>query len=127
MHNPERWGYLQFADDRVNSTSIKRDPQWAVRSIASYIYYAQHAYKSDPSLGNGSFTEDVNALRKAKAEPPVEIPFALDGVCSRMPDIKVGNKGTSFEATIISNDGNFAATIRDDRYLTVSDSIHMVL
>jgi hypothetical protein len=38
VHQPERWGYLQFADGPVNATVARRDPDWAVRSVAMQLY-----------------------------------------------------------------------------------------
>jgi hypothetical protein len=38
VHQPERWGYLQFAKGAVNATAVKRDPDWALRSVAMQLY-----------------------------------------------------------------------------------------
>ncbi|GAB5364884.1 hypothetical protein AAMO2058_001008500 [Amorphochlora amoebiformis] len=119
MHRPERWGFLQFADERINATKVVKNNEWTVRSIAAAIYYAEHAYFSDPMLGNGTFTESLKELKKAKSEPPVPIPYALSGICSKTPQIQVSPYGAAFQAYVQSNDGTLLATVRNDRYIQV--------
>mmetsp|Transcript_16031 Transcript_16031/g.22487 ORF Transcript_16031/g.22487 Transcript_16031/m.22487 type:complete len:424 (-) Transcript_16031:303-1574(-) len=119
MHYPERWGFLQFSNAKVNSTEKIRNKEWTVRSIAAAVYYAEHAYFNGE--GNGTFTSDVSLLRKANWSSPVPIPAALEGVCSQLPVIKLTEDKSGFEAHVTSTDNALEATIRNDRYLTVKD------
>ena len=45
MHLPERWGFLQFADGKVNGTGVKEDAHWTLRCLARFLYEAQEAFK----------------------------------------------------------------------------------
>ena len=113
MHNPERWGILQFSNDPVNTTSKITHPEWPIRSIAVAIYYAEHAYASDH---NGSFTNNIQELLNYVPDPAV-----LDGTCTGQ--ISIQTTSSSFLAAIISSDGTLSATIDDSRFLLVFPTI----
>jgi hypothetical protein len=40
MHNPEMWGLVQFADDRVGQTALCFDPSWPARFVLTNAYRA---------------------------------------------------------------------------------------
>jgi Carbohydrate family 9 binding domain-like len=113
MHNPERWGMVQFSDDPVNTTAPVKHPEWSIRSIAVAIYYAEHAYAGD---NNGSYTNSIQALMNYVPDPAI-----LDGTCSGQISIQV--TPSSFLAAIISSDGTLSATIDDSRFLLVSTTV----
>lgn len=116
MHLPERWGFLQFADGPVNGTAPVHNTQWPVRSVAMALYYAQHAYFSNSTAGNGTFTADVSALYPFTPDPHV-----LDGTCSHgAPIVALGPNATTFSASVSSLDATWTASIRNDRLLLVS-------
>lgn len=122
MHRPERWGMLQFADARVNQTHEEFNPEWPVRSVAAAVYYAEHAYATDPALGNGTFSEDLGKLRKANStEQPVPIPHALDGACGFNISIVLSAGAKEFVATVTSPDGKRRATINTERLIRVKE------
>jgi hypothetical protein len=111
MHLPEKWAFLQFSSDPVNSTSIVKNPEWPVRSVASALYYAQHEFSN---ANQGIFTDNINLL----------IPYAPVDVFSCMftPQITLSADSKKFVASITSFDGAFTATITDDRYLRVFEN-----
>lgn len=111
MHEPERWGMLQFSRGAVNTTAPVINPQWPIRSAAMALYYAQHAYAD---ANGGLFTTQVSELL-----PFTSTPWALDGTCTTIPAIDVGANGTSFHAALATIDSAYAATITNDRYLLV--------
>ena len=77
VHQPERWGYIQFASGAVNGTSVRTDPDWAVRTVAMQLYQAQAHLRATA----GAYTENVTALGEAAALGPQ----ALDGSCTGLP------------------------------------------
>jgi hypothetical protein len=113
MHNPERWGVLQFSDGPVNSTAPEIHPEWTIRSIAVAIYYAEHAYAGD---NGGSYTSNIQELLNYSPDPAI-----IDGTCSGLISIQV--TPSSFLAAIISSDGTLSATIDDSRLLLVSTTV----
>jgi len=120
VHQPERWGYLQFATGAVNATAVRTDPDFSLRAVAMQLYYAQKAWASSPTLGNGSYTEDVQRLVTLA---PLGA-MALNGTCSGVPTVELTRNGKGYVGTIIhlSTEGFWrAATITDDRYLLVRD------
>jgi hypothetical protein len=44
MSMPERWGVLQFADDRVGQTDKVALPFWRARAVAMAVHNAQQAF-----------------------------------------------------------------------------------
>jgi aminoglycoside/choline kinase family phosphotransferase len=77
------------------------------------VYYAQHAFAKGH---NGSFTANVTELA-AFARPA----GALDGVCTRVPDIVLLDNHAGFLVTIrgLGDSVNRTATINDRRLLHV--------
>jgi hypothetical protein len=65
VHQPERWGYIQFATGAVNATKQVQDPDWLIRSVAMQLYYAE--------LG---FADAHNGTCEYLSSPPF---FALVG------------------------------------------------
>mmetsp|Transcript_42894 Transcript_42894/g.135347 ORF Transcript_42894/g.135347 Transcript_42894/m.135347 type:complete len:379 (+) Transcript_42894:70-1206(+) len=108
MHLPERWGYLQFADGKVNSTKVKPDSQWTLRCVCMALYTAQLRYKDV----HGQYTNLVEELL------PFDPDAVLPGTCSSYPDIKLTKNG-GYVAMVTSKSGDMLATIRDDRFLQV--------
>eukprot|EP00960_Hanusia_phi_P028787 747593-Hanusia_phi.AAC.9 len=108
MHLPERWGYLQFADGKVNATKTKSDPEWTLRCVCMALYTAQLKYKS----AQGRYTDVVQELL------PFDPDAVLAGTCSSYPHIKLRKDG-GYVAEVTSKSGDFLATIRDDRFLQV--------
>jgi hypothetical protein len=105
MHLPEKWGFLQFSDEPVNTTTVQRPLDWAVRSVAMDLYYAEQAYKAQ----TGNFTTKFANL--ASLAPS----GLLDGRCANVSASLVGDSFIGFAL-----DDNFVAAIRNDRLLTVS-------
>jgi len=63
MHNPDNYGYLQFADvSAVNTTKMCRNIQWLSRFVLAQIYQAEVQYLVNVSLGNGAFTPSLEKL-----------------------------------------------------------------
>eukprot|EP00927_Polykrikos_kofoidii_P073506 TRINITY_DN69536_c0_g1_i1.p1 TRINITY_DN69536_c0_g1~~TRINITY_DN69536_c0_g1_i1.p1 ORF type:complete len:407 (+),score=83.29 TRINITY_DN69536_c0_g1_i1:69-1289(+) len=112
MHLPERWGILEFAD-RVKPTSRgpTRDPSWPARHVVAAVYDAEMAWAK---ANGGTFTDSLEDLRTVA--PPDA--FAC-GACDCKPSISLVRGGAGFEARVSSMGDRFAATIRDDRHLTV--------
>lgn len=111
MHLPEKWGFIQFSREEVNTTQPVRPSDWAVRSVAMDLYYAQHAYFKQFQ----KFTNSIADL----------VPFApsglLDGRCAEIPTVSL--VGDGFVGVVRGDPGvgdNNVATIRNDRYLTVT-------
>jgi len=44
MHLPERWGYVQFADSRINATAFQPDPTWPLRLVLRTVYYSTQMF-----------------------------------------------------------------------------------
>eukprot|EP00038_Savillea_parva_P012574 m.205560 g.205560 ORF g.205560 m.205560 type:complete len:442 (-) comp22997_c0_seq1:178-1503(-) len=114
VHQPERWGYVQFATGDINATEPVRDPDWAIRSVAMQLYYAQEAYKA----GHGSFTTNVDSLAQFAPLGPA----ALNGTCTHVPTVTLTDRGgvPGYKAMVASrSEPARTATITDDRYLLV--------
>ena len=58
----QRWGYIQFATGAVNATTVKKDPDFAIRTVAMQVYYAQEAYSVKQNQTHGAFTADLETL-----------------------------------------------------------------
>jgi hypothetical protein len=110
MHHPEMWGFLQFADDKVNQTSPKKNEQWPGRYVAHELYYAQVAYAQ---ANNGSYTDNIDALG-----PFANHPSVLNGECTQLPTIQLSANGTSYVASIASlEQGVDTITIDENRLI----------
>lgn len=113
MHLPEKWGFVQFSAESTRTPKPFKVPiDWAVRSAAMDLYYAQHAFMSS----NGTFSTDLAVLA------PLAPSGLLDGRCTQLPVIELLEGGSAFTGTVASlkSDDGIIATIRDDRFLTVS-------
>jgi hypothetical protein len=113
VHQPERWGYVQFATGRVNATQALRDPDWVIRSVAMQVYYAEVAYAA---AHNGSYTDEAEILKELA---PLGA-FAVNGSCTRSPTITLTADG-GYTAEVAASDGaRRVASITHDRYLLVT-------
>jgi len=105
MHIPERWGYIQFSKNRVNTTRWVPDPQWPVRYILDQVYNGERMY----AAVNGYFTNDLKQLNV-----PDHI---INGQCAGVPQI-LDNTGYAFHIEVKSYDDRVGTGhIRDDRLL----------
>lgn len=109
MHLPERWGYLQFATGKPNSTHFRGDPLWGLRTVLAQTYYAQHKF----SAVNGYYTDDLTQL---------DLPsYVLDGsLKTALPVLQLDGSVYGFNATVRSTDPtvNVTGFIRTDRLMT---------
>ncbi len=105
MHLPERWGYLQFSTDAVNSTKPLTDPSYPQRAALSQMYDALHQF----SAVNGYFTADLTQLTTLPQ-------WVVDGSCgTQMPNITLPD-AYSFLVTVESQtSGLSVGNIRTDR------------
>jgi len=71
MHLPERWGYLQFSTQPVNTTPPHQDPRFLQLQALAQVYYAQHEF----AVRNGYFTPSLTQL------VPFLPPWVFDGSC----------------------------------------------
>jgi hypothetical protein len=117
MHLPERWGILQFSSEAPGTATLVRDPEWRVRHVAASLYDAQHKWAK---AHDGKFTADLESLK------PLMPAGALDGSsCTGMPSVTLGDGGQNFLATVPPLEKAVsprAATIREDRLLTLSQA-----
>ena len=115
MHNPDRWGMLQFSTAKPMETAVVSNPEWPLRESAMAAYYAEHGYKA----AHGSFTSDLAALTPYL---PTWIrgmgPGAIDGTCAK-GSVVTANNGTTFTGRFVSHSGSSVATVTELRYLTV--------
>jgi hypothetical protein len=93
--------------------------QWPVRSVAMAIYYAEHAFAA---AHGGAFAMDAALLA-----PFVEDRAIIDGTCAHSiviesppQELSDTASASGFVARIVSIDNAWAASIRDDRLLTVA-------
>lgn len=119
MHLPERWGLLQFEGPEVNAAQVSYYREWPSRGAAMAIYYAEKAYKAK----QGNYTHRLQDLLAYSAEP-FPICEAADAVTViTVTTVLDGDKQMPyFEASVTSPGSDFTATIRSDRYLTVTAS-----
>lgn len=119
MHMPQRWGVIQFADERVNGTQVARDPSWPLRHVAAAVYDAQMEWKAKHG-GGSNFTDSLSALQSVVE--PSQVSLLQGNVCAEAPAITLGPGSTTFEARVVSSTGQLTATIREDRLLRVGDA-----
>lgn len=118
MHQPEKWGMLQFSDDAPGTTVPIRNPEWTVRSVAMIVYYAEHAFYNI----NGFYTDNVTLLNEYAS-----LPILNSSCCTSIPVITLQpsssqsneNVNSGFVATMTDYKARYQAYIRDDRYLVV--------
>jgi hypothetical protein len=117
MHAPERWAILQFSTDAPPPTTSSQDDhmavyykEWPSRAAVMAIYNAEYAYYAI----NGAFTSSYQELLPYSAPPFPICPTAI-------PNITLSEDSLHFVIDLASPDGSgIVATVRDDRYLTVS-------
>jgi hypothetical protein len=119
MHNPERWGLLQFSSSVSPSSSPAVEPvyydEWPARSMAMAVYGAQHARFA----AEGAFASCLTDLAPYSS-PPFELCPSAEAVIELIVDGDTGAT-TGFTATVPSPDGApLAATVTTDRLLTVT-------
>ncbi|CAK0881414.1 unnamed protein product [Prorocentrum cordatum] len=59
MHNPDNFGYLQFA---AHGEPRCRNVQWPARFVLAMVYQAEVQWLTNVSLGNGSYSTSVARL-----------------------------------------------------------------
>lgn len=111
MHQPERWGMLQFSTDAPNQTEPLYNVEWPVRVVAMAVYDAEHAYAEQHE---GTFTDDLASLC-----PFVKDPQLLQGVCTKTPMLTVDAAKTQFKVVVTSADDGMTASVDKDRLLQV--------
>jgi hypothetical protein len=47
MHQPERWGYVQFSTGRPGAAKFRPDPEGPARHALHQIYHAQQAHRKE--------------------------------------------------------------------------------
>merc|ERR1712066_1145486 len=99
--------------ESVNATTASYYAEWPSRSAAMAIYYANHAYKKE----HGSFTSKLSELLPYSAAP-----FQICDCAETKIEIgeEGGVAGASFLATVVAPVSAYAATVRNDRFLTVA-------
>lgn len=105
MHLPERWGFIQFSTDTVNTTEFVQTPNWPVYSALVMLYDAEKKFFAV----NGYYTANLTQL---------EIPASLiTGECQYESAIQVV-KTYNFEAAVKPlNQQLSVGHIRDDRLI----------
>lgn len=105
MHLPERWGFIQFSTDAVNTTQFVRTRNWPAYSALVMLYEAEKKFIAV----NGYYTANLTQL---------EIPASLKtGQCQYVPAVQVV-KLYNFEATVKPlNQRIPVGHIRDDRLI----------
>ena len=58
MHQPERWGYLQFSKEAPGKAAYRADPDGPLRDKLMRVYHAQKAFHK----ANGRWAESTEAL-----------------------------------------------------------------
>ena len=127
MHLPDAWGYLVFVDGDEDNNGMMiphedprhapspyplRDPLWPLRLTCINIYYAQRHYHDQ----NHTYT---NQLADLAVDPDIVKPFDIQ--------ILANGENDSYEVTVRELHGTHAATIRQDRLLTILQTEHEAL
>ena len=108
MHLPERWGFLQFADDLINRTVPARDASWTLRSLARILYEAQETFYAL----HGVYAASVLALAGMG-----EADILVAGTCGPQPQISLTTVG--YTARIRATGSDHQALISQDRLLVI--------
>ena len=67
MHQPERWGYVQFSTGRPGARTFRPDPEGPARHALHQVYHAQRAYHKKHRRWAASLAGlDLPALRHAR-------------------------------------------------------------
>ena len=89
MSMPERWGVLQFADERVNETEKSPLPFWRARAVAMAVHNAQQAYSGGAQQSTGSATRESGYAATIKELLPHAPPRSLDAGCTGAITLKL--------------------------------------
>jgi hypothetical protein len=111
VHQPERWGYLQFSNEKVNTTSVLQDPDWEIRSVAMQLYYAEHRYAAKH---NNTFTAVLDDLNEF-----VPLGSSVLACAAATPVLRVAPG--KFTVVVTSTSLKRVASVTEDRYLLVKD------
>ncbi|XP_001640679.3 uncharacterized protein LOC5520862 [Nematostella vectensis] len=105
MHLPERWGFLQFSTDPVNTTKFLPTVNWPVLSSLIMVYDAEKKFFAV----NGYFTSNVTQL---------ELPSSLvSGGCHVKLSVDVLNH-YNFQASVVPKDPELkTGHVKDDRLI----------
>jgi hypothetical protein len=106
MHLPETWGYIQFADDRVNATPAVKDPQWPVRDALAKVYGAEVVLQN---AGNG-YSTNLMVLVSEGGLPQ----YVADGTCAEVPVIMLSEE---YGFLVMVQKENMLGHMRGDRYI----------
>jgi len=112
MHLPERWGFIQFSEEAVNTTEFVPDPYWNLRNVLLQVYYAQKEFESV----TGYYAPDLKHLNSLLPD------YILAGSCASVPILTCASPNpTSFivTATQLGN-SSVAGYIDDTRLLYVN-------
>jgi len=107
MHIPERWGFIQFSTDPINTTIFNPDPHWTLRSVLLQVYYAEKEFASV----TGYYTPFLDRLSIS--------PYILQGKCEvTVPVITPNNNPAihSFQVQATDSTGT-TGYINDSRLL----------
>jgi len=110
VHLPDRWGYLQFSEDKPGTTKILSNPSFTLRKVLSAVYEAEHVFAKTHS---DAFTDSLLRLSEESTFPK---PY-LKCVSSGSLHITVDKK--TFIANATSVDGSLSASITNDRHFTL--------
>merc|ERR1712019_176313 len=104
MHEPEKWGYLQFADENVGSTPIERDPTWPLRKAVAAVWWAEYEWAQKHQ---GHYTNSSSALLSVTPADVADIFHG--GACAQEPMVTLGPDAKTFEARVKSTTGKHVA------------------
>ena len=65
MHQPERWGYLQFSTAAPGTATFQPDPAGPAKHLLQEVHRAQHEYRKE----HGAWARDLKALNFADLGP----------------------------------------------------------
>jgi len=109
MHMPERFGFVQFSQDPVNSTKFLEDPSWTARYVLGELYYAQRNYFEANGKRYAASVADLDTL-------PL---YVKQGLCIDVPRIVLDSVAGSYVASVSIETEEKTAFIRQDRYFWI--------
>ena len=109
VHLPDRWGYLQFSEDKPGSTKILSNPSFTLRKVLSAVYEAEHIFAQN----HGAFTQSLLELSEMSTFPK---PYFK---CVKSGSLLITVNKNTFYANATSVDGTLSASITDDRFFTL--------
>ena len=108
MHNPDKWGIVQFGDEVGVDDGIVGDyGSWGVRELLMNVYYAQNSYRS----ANGVYTMDLEELDELAPEGG-----CIKG-CGTDLDVEVGDGGWKGKGSL----NGWRGTVDNTRFLQVEE------